>query len=251
MNHNSEQNQRTFGQWNKLILAGGIAVLIVFLLTLLDIIVGSSISMDLGDVPQTAIERFFDLQRNWLLGLYHLDLLNVIISIVMIPAFTALFAVQRPHNAGSATCALVLYIIATTIFVGTNTALPMLELSGKYHSATNDIQRNLYAAAGEALLARGEHGTPGVFIGFSLLTTANLFVSVVMVFSKVFKKVVAYLGIIGSTLLFIYIIIVTFVPGTMKFAVIVAAPGGISSLLWYLLISIELIKIGLQKENDN
>ena len=128
----------------------------------------------------------------------------------------------------------------------------MLELSSKYYSTTIDSQKALFAAAGEAMLARGEHGSPGVFIGFTFLTIAHLSISLVMLYGNISKKIIAYFGIIGSILFLIYTTLMTFVPGSKNIAVIIAAPGGLLVLLWNFIIGIKFIKIGLLKKlNDS
>ena len=124
-------------QWEKIFLIGGISAFIVFGLTLSDIVVGSITSGDLTQLPQRATERFSEFQQNRLMGLYHLDLLNVIISTVMISVFFALAAIHRECKPAAASMALVFFLVAVTIFITTNTALPMLELSEKYNSSTN------------------------------------------------------------------------------------------------------------------
>jgi hypothetical protein len=234
-------------QWKKVYLFGGIATFIVFGLTLVDIVIGSMMSSNLNSLPQTAVERFSEFQDSWLIGLYHLDMLNMIISLFMIPVFIALLAVHKKEKEASVLIVLILFIVATTIFIGSNTALPMFELSNKYYSTTDPSQKILYAAAGEALLARGAHGTPGVFIGFSLLTISNICLSLVMLSAHTFRKIVGYLGIVGGFMLFVYILLVTFIPGIKNIAVMIAAPGGILFLIWYILVAIKLLKMGLEK----
>jgi hypothetical protein len=235
-------------QWKNIYLLAGVAALLVFGLTLSDIIIGSMTSSDLTLLPQNAVERFLEFNESWFKGLYHLDLLNVIISVTMIPVFFALYAIHREKKPAESLLALIFFLVATTIFITTNTALPMLQLSGKYLDTTNETLRAYYASAGEALLVRGEHGTPGVFIGFFMLTMSNIFISYVMIKAMVFKRTVGYLGIIGSFGLLIYIFLITFVPGIESIAVIIAAPGGILVLIWYMLIAIKFIKVGRKKE---
>lgn len=242
-----KRNTENENQWKKIYFLGGITAFIVFGLTLSDIIIGSITSADLTLLPQTATERFLEFKESWLLGLYHLDMLNVIISSAMIPVFFALSAIHRGVKPATSSLALILFLVATTIFITTNTALPMLDLSEKYNSVTSVQQKLMYASAGEALLVRGEHGTPGVFMGFFLLSMSNIFISFVMINGKVFKNRVGYLGIIGGFSLLIYIFLVTFFPGIRSIAVMIAAPGGMLVLTWYLLIGIKLIKIGKNK----
>lgn len=238
------ENAGKNNQWKKIYLFGGFTAFIVFGLTLSDIIIGSMNSADLTLLPQTATEHFLEFYESWFIGLYHLDMLNVIISITMIPVFFALTELHREIKPATSSMALILFLVATTIFITTNTALPMLELSAKYFSTTDETQRILYTAAGEALLVRGEHGTPGVFLGFFLLTLSNLLISFVMLNAKYFKNIVGYLGIVGSFSLLIYIFLVTFIPGIKSIAVIIAVPGGLFILAWYFLIALKLINVG-------
>lgn len=229
-------------QWRNIVRIGGYAAFLAFFLTLTDIIFGSISSGNLSELPQTALERFSEFQQNSLLGLYHLDLLNVIISIVMVPLYFSLFAVHRKTSLPYAAIVLIIAFIGTTVFVSTNTALPILELSNKYFAAGDETQRTIIAAAGESLIARGEHGSPGVFIGFTLSTLSSILMSFVMLNGKVFKKIVAYFGIIGNISLLTYILLVTFVPSIGSIAAAIAAPGGLAALVWLFMIGIKLLK---------
>lgn len=153
------------------------------------------------------------------------------------------FTLHRKNSLPYAGFAMVLSIIGTTIFVSTNSALPMLELSNKYYLAVDETQRMLIAAAGEAMLVRGGHGGLGVFIGFVFLTIASLCMSLVMLHGKIFNRTISYFGIIGNTLLLMYILLVTFVPAIQNIAVIIAAPGGLLALVWVLMLGVKLIKM--------
>ena len=84
--------------------------------------------------------------------------------------------------------------------MATNTALPMLELSGKYAVAV-EPQKSLLAAAGEAMLAHGAHGSLGVFFGFILPTLPRSGMSLVMLQGRVFSRINSILGILGNALM--------------------------------------------------
>lgn len=94
-NHDTGDTPKMIKQWRNIIRIGGYAAILAFLLTLTDIIFGSVSSGNLSELPQTALEKFFELKQNSLLGLYHLDLLNnyhiccmvSILSIWMWPIF--------------------------------------------------------------------------------------------------------------------------------------------------------------------
>ncbi len=238
-------NNQLERQWKNIYIMGGCAAFLAFTGVLFDIVFGSVSSSNLSEFPQTAVERFSEFQQSWFLGLYHLDLLNTIIAIIMLPVYFALFAVHRKINPAYAAFAMVFSIMGTTIFVSTNSALPMLELSNKYYLATDETQKLLIAAAGEAMLAKGGHGSLGVFIGFVLSTLASIFISLVMLGGKIFSSRISYLGIIGYTLLLIYILLITFVTQIEHIAVIIAAPGGLLALAWVFIVGIKLIKLGV------
>jgi hypothetical protein len=172
-----------------------------------------------GQVFETTYEKpegFCD----WAWKDIHFDMLNVLITAAMIPVFFALFVVHREIKPASSSMALILFLVAATVFIATNTALSMLQLSGKNYSSKSEAQRIIYAAAGKALLVRGEHGTPGVFIGFFLITFANLYISFVILNARILNKLVGYLGIIGSFSLLIYIFLVTFIPNIKSIALL-------------------------------
>lgn len=239
----TEESSLNIRQWRNVYITGGYAALICFCLTLCDIIFGSIVSRDLSTLPHTAIDRFVEFNNNWLLGLYHLDLLNVIISIVMLPAYFALISIHRRKSLPYGIFTMLLIIIGTTTFISSNSALPMLELSRKYYSAVDETQKMLIAAAGEALLVRGEHGGLGVFFGFILQTIASLCVSLEMLHGRIFSRTISYFGIIGYSFLLLYILLVTFIPSIKSIAVFVAAPGGILALLWVFGVGVKLIKL--------
>ena len=129
---------------------------------------------------------------------------------ILIPAYFALYAIHRDVNKAYGFLALIVFLFGSVIMVANNTALPMLELSNKYYSTTIESQKSLYAAAGESMLAQGAHGSPGIFLGFFIPNIANLIMSIVMLKGKVFSKLNSWIGIIGSILMLLYVILVNF-----------------------------------------
>jgi hypothetical protein len=210
---------------------------------LLDIIVGSITGGDLSALPQTAIDRFVQFRSNTFFGLYNLDLLNIIIQIILIPAYIALYAVQRNVNVGNALLALIVFLFGSVIMVANNTALPMLDLSNKYFATTAESQRASYAAAGESMLAQGAHGSPGVFLGFFIPNIANLIMSILMLKGRIFSRVNSWLGIMGSVLMLIYVVMVNFVSGAENIAIGLAMPGGLLLMTWMIMFTIRLFEL--------
>ena len=234
-------------QWQFIYKVGGITTIVVLCGIILDIVVGSITGGDISALPHTAIERFTQFKGNSLLGLYNLDLLNIINEIVLIPSIFAIYAAQRNTNNPSALLALILFLVGTTVFITSNTALTMLDLSHKYFGATSDEQRLLYAAAGETMLAKGAHGSLGVFIGFSLPTFANGFMSGVMLRGNVFSRLTSIIGLVGNSLMLVYIILVTFIPAVEKSALMLAMPAGLLLMVWMIMFTIRLLKMSNQK----
>ncbi|MFO7668195.1 MAG: DUF4386 family protein [Bacteroidales bacterium] len=231
-------------EWGIIYRLGAIATVIVLAGIILDMVVGTITGGNITELPQTAIERFNQFKENSLLGLYNLDLLNTINQIILIPSILALYAAHRDTNKPFALLSLILFLSGSIIFVTGNTALTMLDLSQKY-SATDSIeQRLLLAAAGEAMLAKGSHGSLGVFIGFTLPTLANVLMSFVMLNGKVFSRATSYVGIFGNSLMVIYIILVTFIPAVEKLSMVFAIPAGLLVMSWMIMFTIKLLRLG-------
>jgi hypothetical protein len=210
---------------------------------LLDVIIGNVNGGNLSALPQSAIERFAQFHHSKLQGLYHLDLLNIIVQMIIIPSYFALYAVHRNVNKAYGLLALVLFLFGSVVMVANNTALPMLELSNKYYSTTIESQKAFYAAAGESMIARGAHGSPGIFLGFFIPNIANLIMSFVMLKGKVFSKINSWIGIIGSVLILLYVILVNFGTGVEKMATAFAMPGGLLLMAWMIMFTIKLFRL--------
>lgn len=161
----------------------------------------------------------------------------------MIPTYFALYTAHKKVQNGYALLALIIFLVGTTIFITNNVALPMYELSIKYAAATTNSQRMLLAAAGEGMLAKGTHGSLGVFIGFILPNIAGIIMASIMIAGKIFNKITGYLGLIGSILISIYLILVTFVSGVQSMATLFAAPAGLLLMAWMIIFTIKLFHL--------
>jgi len=230
-------------QWKTIYKTGAVTTIIVLCGIILDMIIGSITGGNVAELPQTAIERYNQFNGNRLLGLYNLDLLNIINQIILIPSIFALYAAHRNTNKPSALLSLILFLVGTTIFVTSNTALTMLDLSHKYFAAESEEQRMLLAAAGEAMLAKGAHGSLGVFLGFALPTIATVLMSCVMLKGNIFSRANSWFGIIGNSMMVIYIIMVTFIPAVEKMALVFAMPAGLLAMAWMIMFTIKLLKL--------
>jgi len=239
MNESASANT-TVGQ-TSLYKLGSVAALLIVLTALLEIIItflpGGYASAD------TVSDWFTLFQNNWFLGLRNLGLLNIVMNLLGVPMFFALYTVHRKTEPSFATLALIISMLGVAVFYATNRAFPMLDLSNQYANATTDAQRAMLSAAGQAMLAVGESHTPGTFIGFFLSEVAGILMSIVMVRSKAFSKLSGYLGVLGFSMLLIFDICSSFVPALSDVVLIFAMSGGLLSMAWYILIARRLSQL--------
>lgn len=239
--HNNIETEDSGWKWIYKI--GGVAALIPVLIFLLDIVLtfgGENIKYG----TLTAIEMFKLFQDNWLLGLRYLGFINVISLTLGVPLFFALYAAHRRIFKPYAALALILYLVGAAVYISNNAAIPILVLSTKYAAATAEAQRMLLAAAGEAILARGEDFTPGSFYGLFVTGIMGIVFSFIMLRGRIFSKTTAYTGILGFLLLLIYTTWATFVAVLYDVAMIFGVVGGILVTLWYILVARRLFQLG-------
>jgi hypothetical protein len=251
MNHITDAEPAD-SSWNWIYKIGGVAALIAVLIYLLDI----ALTFGGGDIrygTKSAIDMFTMFQGNWLVGLRYLGFMNIISWTVSIPLFFALYAAHRQIYKAYAALALILYLVGIAVYISNNAAIPMFILSAKYSAATADAQRTLFAAAGEATLARGEDFTPGSFYGFILPGIATILFSFILLRGRIFSTITAYVGILGFVLLLIYTMWATFVPVLYDVAMVLAIAGGLLSVAWYVLVARRLFQLGrgVSKEKVN
>ena len=99
-------------------------------------------------------------------------------------------------------------------------------------------------AAGQAMLAVGESHTPGTFLGFFLSEIAGIMISAVMLRGKVFGSVTAYVGMLAFVCMLVFEISSSFVPSLFVAAMLFVMVGGLSSLVWYVLVARRLFQLG-------
>jgi len=120
----------------------------------------------------------------------------------------------------------------------------MLELSRQYSAASTEAQRLALQGAGEALLAKGAHGSMGAFTGFFLSSIGTLLMTVAMFKGKIFSRATAYTGMIGISLLLVYVVGSTFLPGPIGVLMAIAMPGGLLMIAWNVMVARKLLQLG-------
>jgi hypothetical protein len=231
--------------WKWLYRIGGAAALLSVLVSLLDIFV-SLVSKEADAEPGslTATDWFALLQHKPFLGLRNLGLFNVINTALAVPLYLALYAAHRRAARACAALAAILSFIGTAIYIASNKALPMLALSDQYAAATTDSRKSMLAAAGQAMLAQGEDFTPGSFMGFLFAEVAGIVMGIAMLRSRIFSRLTAWTGMLGSGLLLIFTTWTTFVAARFEAAMLVAMGGGLLSMAWLVLVARRLVQLG-------
>lgn len=235
---------KTDAGWRTIYFVGAGAAVLALSGTLLDIVLASMPGWQASTVPTCVEQWFMQLQTNPLLGLRNLDLLNIVVAVVGLPMYVALYGVHRTTRAGLALLAIVLIAIGTAVFVGGNVALPMLELSRQYGAASTEAQRLAVQGAGVAMLARGSHGSMGVFAGFLLPSLGTLLMAVTMIGGRVFTRIDGGIGVIGTSLLLAYVVGVTFSSATSGALMAVAGFGGVLMMVWNVRVAWVLFRMG-------
>lgn len=229
--------------WRVIYAVGGIAALLALAGTLADIVVATLPGWETSTTPGTVQAWFIQFQTSPLLGLRNLDLLNAIISIIGIPMYLALFGALRRDAEAVAALALIVVLVGMVVFVTSNVALPMLELSRGYATASTGAERMAVEAAGLALLTRGAHGSLGAFAGFFLSSLGTLLMGLAMLPGKAFGRATAWIAIVGTALLAAYTIGTTFTPTTTQAMMALAVPGGLLIMAWNVIVALGLFRL--------
>jgi hypothetical protein len=234
----------TDSRWRGLYKLGGVASVTVVLVAFAEIIVTFFPGGARTDPGSMAVSDWFVLfQDNAFMGLRNLGLLNIFMTILAIPVFLALVGAHRRVNLPYAALAMAVSFIGVAVFLATNRAFPMLDLSNQYAAATSDSQRAMLTAAGQAMLSVGQSHTPGTFLGFFLSEVAGILISLVMLRGKIFSKVSGYVGMLAFGLMLVFEINSSFVPPLFGVAMIFAAGGGLLSMAWYVLLASRLFQL--------
>ncbi len=69
----------------------------------------------------------------------------------------------------------------------------------------------------------------------------------VMLIEKVFNRLASYFGLLGNSLMVIYVVLVTFIPAVEKLALAFAMPAGLLVMAWMILFTVKLFKISKVK----
>jgi hypothetical protein len=227
--------------WTNIYRAGAAAALLIVLAGLTDIFIMSLPGTGTAPGVRTVVDWFTLLQSQGFVTLRDMGLLNMVTISCSVVVYFALFGLHRHSNPQSASLALILVCLGAAIYIANNTALPMLTLSHQYAAAAGETQKALWAAAGQALLARDDL-TAGAFPGFFFVEIAGLLMGLVVLRGRIFHAWEAWIGLLGTASLLFFNICAAFVPALYNSVMLIfGAGGGLLNLVWYVMIARRLL----------
>lgn len=229
--------------WKGFYTFAGIACLTVVVLGLLDI----ALSMTGGEARENTVipilEWFALFQSNAFEAFRLLGLFNILNLLLAIPLYIALHNLHKPGQAALATFSMVLFFIGAAVYISSNSVFQLFTISRQY-AAADEATKAMLELIGKATLSQGADLTPGTFMGFILNEVAGILMAFVLLRGGIFSKATAWIGMIGLSLLVIFNVIAAFTPSLFSAAMIVAIPGGLLSMAYYIMLALRLFKFG-------
>jgi len=192
--------------------------------------------------PNSVIGWFTLFQDNALVGLLDMDLLLIVDYLLLVGVFSALWASLRRANESLMAIALILQLVSTATYFASTVAFEMLSLSNQYGTASTEVERSTFLAAGQAMLATWQ-GT-AFDVSYVLSALAILIVSAVMLRGHhyLFSKTTGYAGLSAGVL--------ALVPPTAGvIGVVFSIVSLVPMVVWLALVARSLLRSGTLERN--
>jgi hypothetical protein len=230
MSFSNDNNPKSTYAWQTLHRVGGMAALAVLVLIPIQMVV-----FFLWPPPNSVIGWFTLFQDNALVGLLDMDLLLIVDYLLLIGVFSALFASLRRANESLMAIALILQLVSTATYFASTVAFEMLSLSNQYGTASTEVERSTFLAAGQAMLATWQ-GT-AFDVSYVLSAFAVLIVSAVMLRSHLFSKVTGIAGLSAGVLMSVP-------PTAGTIGVVFSLLSLVPLVIWLALVARRLLRLG-------
>jgi hypothetical protein len=227
--------------WGGLYKIAGVSALILLVYSL----VTMALLVAIGGMPETAQAGFDLLAENRSIGLLRLDALTILLLPFYYPLLLGLYGALRGMDGEKPLLSLVLGLAGVTLVLATPSAFSFLTLSDKFAAATEEAQRTLLLAAGEAMLASDLWHGSGALVGGLLMQTSTLILSAVMLRSAAFGKATAWVGVVMHGLDLLHIAAGFFLPAAGVVLMMVAGP---LYLVWFPLLARDFIRLAKDKQ---
>jgi hypothetical protein len=144
----------------------------------------------------TALDWFAVFDRSALIGFVSMDLFLMADYALLVPIYLGLYVALRERSPSLALLGTGFGLASMAIYFASNPAIEMWTLSQQYAAATDDAQRALIAAAGEATIVRYQ-GT-AFHTNYLLGSLAGMLVSWAMLREPAFGRVAGWMGVLGN-----------------------------------------------------
>ena len=155
----------------------------------------------ISPIPKTIESWFLLFHDSWLLGLLHQDLLYLINNILVALMYLGFYVSLKKYNESVMKIALLLGLLGISAYFASCKAFEMLSLSKLYFAASSETVKSMLLVAGQSALAEWQ-GT--AFLVYYVLNGITLvLISIVMIKSKLYGKVAAWIGFSAGILMMI------------------------------------------------
>lgn len=186
----------------------------------------------------TDVEGWFRLANDArLLAIAELTTLQILVFVLLIPAFLALSVVLHRSSPTAVLVATAAGFIGIAVYLASNTSLSLLSLADQYAAAVTDAERSVVLGAGHGVLAVYEG--PGLHAGSGLMMIAVGVFSAVMLRGRMFGRGTAITGLLAAAVSSGYYLAVG-VPGLRFFLLEL---GAAVLLAWLTLVGLRLLRI--------
>jgi hypothetical protein len=189
-------------------------------------------------LPANAVDWFTVLHAYRFIGLTFLNLFDMVNYALVGLMFLGLYAGLKRVERSYTIVAIALAMIGVGVYFASNQAFALLSLSDQYPAATTDAQRSSLLAIQNSSATYGN----GIYVSFLLVNLAGLIFATVMLRSRAFGKLVAYVGILANLFGLGYYVTLVLTPSMSVIPLSASAPF---LLVWYILISRKLLRLGL------
>lgn len=149
-----------------------------------------------------SIESWFELfNKNWILGLIHLDLLYIINNVIVAIMYLAFYFSLKKKNESLMIIALVLGLLGISAYLSSNKALEMLSISNLYYDAVSETAKTIFLAAGQTMLSSWRGTAFDIYYVLNGITL--IIISCVMFKSSIYSNKIAAIGLFSGVLMMI------------------------------------------------
>lgn len=178
-------------KWKSIYRITGILIIIMLIIIPVQVIIFA-----LSPHPKT-VEGWLELFENsWILGLVHFDILYIINNVILAVIYFSVYLTLKKRNLTLITLALMLGFLGIASYLSSNKAIEMLFISKEYYLASSDIQQNILLSSAKNMILEWK-GTAYV-IYYILNCIALYLISISMLNSSIYSKLIAIVGLISA-----------------------------------------------------